>query len=176
MRRTAASTLLILLVLLASLPRAQGTPPAAPLTLVTTDGRRTVPTTVQSGQELIALDEMAALFQVAVREDSIAGGITITYRGRTVVASTTQPMASVSGRVVTLPSPLVRAGQRWFAPVEFLPRALSPIYDQRIELRRAARLLLVGDVRVPRVTARIDTPGPPTRATIEIDPACRYAR
>src|SRR5688572_21573394 len=171
LRGTAASTLLILLLVLASLPRAQGTPPATPLTLITTDGRRAVPTMVQGGQELIALDDVAALFQVTVREDTLAGGITITYRGRTVVASTTQPMASVSGRVVTLPSPLVRAGQRWLAPVEFLSRALSPIYDQRIELRRAARLLLVGDVRVPRVTARIDAPGPPTRATVEIAPA-----
>ena len=55
--------------------------------------------------------------------------------------------------------------------VEFLPRVLGPIYDQRVDLRRAARLLLVGDVRVPRVSARVDAPGPPTRAAIVITPA-----
>jgi N-acetylmuramoyl-L-alanine amidase len=79
-------------------------------------------------------------------------------------------MASVNGRVVTLPSPIVRSGRRWLVPVEFLPRALGPIYDQRIDLRRQSRLLIVGDLRVPRITARIDATGPPTRATVEIAP------
>lgn len=171
MRETAALSLAILVLLLASLPQAQGTPPATPLTLISKEGRRPIPTTVLSGQELIALDDVGALFQVSVREDTLTGGITVTYRGRTIVASTDQPMASVSGRVVTLPAPATRIGRRWLVPVEFLPRALAPIYDQRIDLRRNSRLLIVGDLRVPRVTARIDAPGPPTRATIEIAPA-----
>lgn len=171
MRGTASFSLPILLLLLASLLQAQGTPPSTPLTLVSREGRRPVPTTITGGQELIALDEVASLFQVSVREDTLAGGLTVTYRGRTIVMSTDQPMASVSGRVVALPSSAVRSGRRWLVPVEFLPRALGPIYDARIDLRRPARLLIVGDLRVPRVTARIDAPGPPTRATIEIAPA-----
>jgi N-acetylmuramoyl-L-alanine amidase len=149
---------------------AQGTPPPTPLTLVTRDARRTVPTTIVGGQELIALDDVASLFQLTLRDDALAGGVSLTYRGRTVVASADQPMASVNGRVVTLPSPVVRAGQRWLVPVEFLPRALGPIYDQRIELRRPQRLLLVGDVRVPRLTARVESPGPPTRVTVDVAP------
>src|SRR5215213_8189412 len=84
--------------------------------------------------------------------------------------SADQPMASVSGRVVAFPSPVVRQGRRWLVPIDFLPRALGPIYDQRIDLRRQPRLLVVGNVRVPRVVARIDTAGPPTRATIEVTP------
>ena len=124
-----------------------------------------------SGQELIALDDVATLFQVVVRDDAVAGGITLTYKGRTVVVSPDQPMASVNGRVVSLPSPAVRAGRRWLVPVELLPRALAAIYDAPIELRRPSRLLLVGNVRVPRVTARIDAVGPPTLATLEIAPA-----
>jgi N-acetylmuramoyl-L-alanine amidase len=150
---------------------AQGTPPPTPLTLLTRDGRRPVPTTILSGQELIALDDVAMLFQVAVREDTLAGGLTLTYRGRTVVVSSDQPMASVNGRVITLPSPAVRSGGRWLVPLDLLPRALAPIYDAKIDLRRASRLLIVGDLKVPRVTARVDMPGPPTRATIEISPA-----
>src|SRR6185436_1718935 len=111
------------------------------------------------------------LFRVTVREDPLTGGVTIAYMGRTIVASTDQPMASVNGRVVTLPAPAVRSGRRWLVPVEFLSRALAPIYDQRIDLRRTSRLLIVGDLRVPRVSARFDAPGPPTRATIEVTPA-----
>lgn len=140
--------------------------------LLSREGRRPVPTTVLSGQELIALDDVASLFQgVAVREDTLAGGLTITYRNRTIVASTDQPMASVNGRVVTLPAAAVRQGRRWLVPVEFLPRALASIYDMRIDLRRTARLLIVGDLRVPRVVGRVDSAGPPTRATLEITPA-----
>jgi N-acetylmuramoyl-L-alanine amidase len=172
LRGTAASSVVISLLLLAVLLQAQGTPPASPLILVSRDGRRPVPTTMLSGQELVALDDVASLFGVTVREDALAGGITVTSRGgRTVVMSADQPMASVSGRVVSLPSPAVRQGRRWLVPVEFLARALAPVYDQRIDLRRASRLLIVGDLRVPRVTARIDTAGPPTRATIEVSPA-----
>ena len=170
LRGTAAATSVLLALLLAALLQAQGTAPPTPLTLIARDARRPVPTTLLSGQELIALDDVATLFQVAVREDTLTGGITITYRGRTIVASPDQPMASVNGRVVTLPSPIVRSGRRWLVPVEFLPRALGPIYDQRIDLRRQSRLLIVGDLRVPRITARIDATGPPTRATVEVAP------
>jgi N-acetylmuramoyl-L-alanine amidase len=169
-RGTAAIALVISLLLLASQPQAQGTAPSTPLTLLTREGRRPIPTIVLSSQELVALDDVATLFQVAVREDTLAGGLTITYRGRTIVVSSDQPMASVSGRVVALPSPAVRSGNRWFVPLDFLPRALGPIYDSRIELRRPSRLLIVGDMRVPRITARIDMPGPPTHATVEIAP------
>ena len=162
----------VVVLLLWSLLQAQGTPPASPLVLITRDARRPVPTVTLSGQELIALDDVASLFGVTVREDALAGGITITYRGRTIVMSADQPMASVSGRVVTLPSPVVRAAnKRALVPVEFLTRALAPIYDQRIELRRNSRLLIVGDLRVPQVGARIDAPGPPTRATLEVIPS-----
>lgn len=171
LRATATLVIAILGLVLPALPQAQGTPPATPLTLISREGRRPVPTIAQNGQELIALDEVASLFQVNVREDTLAGGLTISYRGRTIVASTDQPMAFVSGRVVALPSAATRVGRRWFVPVEFLSRALAPIYDTRIDLRRASRLLIVGDLRVPRVTARIDSAGPPTRATIEISPA-----
>ncbi len=171
MRGTATFFLAVLVLLLASLPQAQGTAPATPLTLLSSEGRRPVPTIVLNGQELIALDEVAARFQVTVREDSLAGGFTITFNGRTIVISNDQPMAFVSGRMVALPSPARRLGDRWFVPLELLPRALAPIYEVPIDLRRASRLLVVGDLRVPRVTGRIDSEGPPTRATIEISPA-----
>jgi N-acetylmuramoyl-L-alanine amidase len=169
--QTRGAFVALLCVAFATPQWAQDTAAPAPLTLVSKDGRRTIPTIVSNGREMIALDDVASLFHVAVREDSLAGGFTMTYRGKTIVASADQPMASVDGRIVTLPSPITRAGRRWLVPIEFLPRALGPIYDQRVDLRRAARLLLVGDVRVPRVSARVDAPGPPTRAAIVITPA-----
>ena len=159
------------MLVLASGPHAQGTAPASPLTLVTRDGRRPVPTTILNNQEFIALDDLASLFQLAVREDALAGGVTVSYKGRTIVASADQPMASVNGRVITLPASPTRAGRRLLVPIDFITRALAPIYDSPIDLRRASRLLVVGAIRVARVVVRIDAVGPPTRATVEITPA-----
>jgi N-acetylmuramoyl-L-alanine amidase len=169
--RTAALSFIAVLLVLASLPQAQGTAPATPITLVTRAGRTPLPTTLVNGQEFIALDDVASLFQVMVREDALAGGVTVTYKGRTVVASTEQPMASVNGRVITLPAPVARAGRRLLVPVDFIPRALAPIYDVPIDYRRGSRLMVVGALRIARVVTRIDAAGPPTRATIEITPA-----
>ncbi len=55
-------------------------------------------------------------------------------------------------------------------PVEFISRALAPIYDTRIELRPASRLVLVGDLRVPRVVAQYDASPTSLRVTFEITP------
>ena len=87
-----------------------------------------------------------------------------------------KPMASINGRVVTLPAPVARVGRRLFVPIDFIPRALAPIYDSPIDLRRASRLLIVGTIRVARVVVRIDAAGPPTRATIEVTPALARQR
>jgi N-acetylmuramoyl-L-alanine amidase len=168
--RTAAFSVIAVVLVLVCGPHAQGTAPASPLTLVTREGRRAVASTILNGQEFIGLDDLAALFMLTAREDALAGGVTVTYKGRTVVASTDQPMASINGRVVTLPAPIARAGRRLLVPLDFIPRAIVPIYDAPIELRRASRLLIVGNVRVPRVAIRLEAAGPPTRLTIDVVP------
>lgn len=168
--RTTLASVVATLVLLGSLPLAQSTPPA-PLTLLTAQGRRPFPTTTVKGQEMVATDDLASLLQVAVRADTSAGGITLSYKGRTLTVSPDQAMVSVSGRLVPLPSPAVRVGRKWFVPLELLTRGLALIYDTRIEIRRPSRLVIVGDLRVPRVTVRLDSAGPPTRLSIEASPS-----
>jgi N-acetylmuramoyl-L-alanine amidase len=168
--RTAVLVVIAVVLVLVCGPHAQGTAPASPLTLVTREGRRAISSTLLNGQEFIGLDDLAALFQLSVREDALAGGVTVAYKGRTVVASADQPMVSINGRVVALPAPPVRAGRRLLVPLDFIPRAIAPIYDAPIELRRASRLLIVGNVRVPRVAIRLDAAGPPTRLTLDVVP------
>ncbi len=158
-------------MLVESWPHAQATAPAAPLRLISTAGRRTVPTSLMAGEEFIAVDDLAGLLQLVVREDAQAGGLTLTYQGRTAVISLDRPLASVNGRVVALPSPPVRVGGRWLVPIDVLPRAIGPIYDQRLDLRRASRVLVLGDLRVPRVLTRVEQVGGVSRATVDVIPA-----
>jgi N-acetylmuramoyl-L-alanine amidase len=167
--RTTLSIAVATLLLLGALPLAQGIAPA-PLTLLSAQGRRPFPTTIVNRQEMVSIDDLASLLQVVAREDTAAGGITLSYKGRTVTVSQDQAVASTGGRLVPLPSPAVRVGRRWFVPLDVLPRALSLIYDVRIELRQPSRLVIVGNMRVPRVTVRLDSAGPPTRLSIEASP------
>ena len=55
-------------------------------------------------------------------------------------------------------------------PVEFVSRALALIYDARLDLRKASNLLIVGDVRVPKVAVRFDPLGNAARLTIDATP------
>jgi N-acetylmuramoyl-L-alanine amidase len=170
--RSTVAFLVVAFVLLPTLvPQAQS--PATPWTLLTREGRRAVATVDLNGQELMSLDELAALFQLALNDDTGGGNTTLTYRGRTIVLSANQSAALVNGRAVSMSSPVVRSGRRWLVPPDFLQSALGPIYDQRIQVRRAARVVILGDLRVPRVSARIDSTGPPTRVLFEITPASR---
>ena len=138
--------------------------------LLTSEGRRPLPTTIVGGQEMIALDDVASVLGVTVREDALAGAVTVTYRGQTIVLTPDQTLASVSGRLVSLPAPLTRSGRQWLVPVEFINRALGLIYDSPLELRKDARLAIAGRLRVPRVVARYEPSTTGLRVVFEISP------
>jgi len=139
-----------------------------PLTVLSKDGRRTIPLTLVNNQEFVAVDDLASTFQLAVREDAL-GALTISYKDKTIVL-TNQALASVAGRLVSLPAPAARAGRGWLVPVEFIGRALALVYDSKLELRKPSHLLIVGEVRVPRLTIRYDLVAPGARLTIDATP------
>src|SRR5688572_6687722 len=143
-------------------------PAPTPLTMLSRDGRRVIPLVLVNNQEFVAVDDLAAVFQLTVREDAL-GALTVTYKDKTIVL-TNQALASVAGRLVSLPAPASRAGSRWLVPVEFISRALGLIYDSKLELRKPSHLLIVGDLRVPRVTVRYDLVAPGGRLTIDATP------
>jgi hypothetical protein len=160
------STAFAIALLIAGQPAAQQT--ATALVIMARDSRRTVPITVSGGQEMVALDDLAAVFQLAVREERDA--LTVSYKGRTIVLTPSQAIASVGGRLIALPAHPVKVSNRWLVPLDFISRALLPVYDARLELRRPSRLLIVGDLRVPRVTIRPEQIGASSRVTIESTP------
>jgi N-acetylmuramoyl-L-alanine amidase len=156
------------LILAGSVGPAGGQNPNQPaLTVLSREGRRALPLSVMNDQEFVFLDDLASLFQLAVREESL-GTLTVGYKGRTILLSD-QPLASIAGRLVSLPAAPARSGRRWLVPVEFINRALGLVYDSRLDLRKAARLVVVGDLRVPRVTVRFEG-GDPARVVIEAAP------
>jgi N-acetylmuramoyl-L-alanine amidase len=163
-------------LLLALAVGVQPAPTAAPYTVLSADGRRSLPARVIGGQEMVALDDLASLFQLTVREDSLAGGITVTARGQTIVLTPGQSLATVAGRLVSLPAAPARDGRSWFVPIDFVSRALgAPALGLRLELRKPSRLILVGDIRVPRVAGKIEPQGSLARLTLEVAPQTAHA-
>ncbi|PYR10453.1 MAG: hypothetical protein DMG00_12070 [Acidobacteria bacterium] len=165
---SAVISVIVLLGLAAALSSQPAPPPS--LTMLTKDGRRSMTIALVGDQEFVALDDLASTFGLAVQES--LGAITVSYKGRTIVLTPDQSLASVSGRLISLPAPLSRNGRRWLVPVEFINRALGPIYDARLELRKPSHLLLIGDVRVPRIMVRYDAlSASSARLTVDATPA-----
>jgi N-acetylmuramoyl-L-alanine amidase len=160
----------LLIAILTTAFAAQGPQSPAPYTVLSRDGRRPLSTRVIGGQEMFAIDELTPLFKLSVREDTAAGGLTITASGGSIVLTAGQDLASVSGRLISLPAAPVREGRAWFVPVDFVPRALAPVAGIRIDLRKPSRLILVGDIRMPRVAGRIDPQGALARLTFDVSP------
>jgi N-acetylmuramoyl-L-alanine amidase len=143
---------------------------ALPYTVVSKEGRRPLAVRLMGGQEMFALDDLSRLFGLTIREDAQAGAITVTSGAQTIVLSPQQPLASVSGRMISLPAAPARDGRTWFVPVDFVSRALAPVATARIELRKPSRLVLLGDIRMPRVASRVEPQGSITRVTLDVAP------
>ncbi|HET7218729.1 MAG TPA: N-acetylmuramoyl-L-alanine amidase [Vicinamibacterales bacterium] len=163
-------------VLLAALAwaGAQQAPTAAPYTVLSADGRRPLAARVINGQEMFALDDLAALFQLSVKEDALAGGLTVSTKTQTIVLTPGQSLASVAGRLISLPTPPVREGRSWFVPVDFLARALRDSLGTRLEVRKPSRLVLVGDIHVPRIAGTVEPQGSLARITLDVAPPAAH--
>ncbi len=162
-----ARSLALLLFTLA----AQAPAGSAPYTVLSKEGRRPLAARTIGGQEMFALDDLAKLFEITYREDPVAGGLTVTVRGQTIVLSSGQGLASVGGRVISLPAPPAKEGRAWYVPVDFVSRALAPLLGTPLELRKPSRLIIVGGFRMPRVAGRVEPLGSLARLTLDIAPA-----
>lgn len=140
-------------------------------TVIGTDGRRPMATTPAGGREMVGADELARVFGVELREDPLTRGLTLTVQGKTIVVSPTTGFASIGGRVITMPTPPVRGERGWSFPIEIVDKALALVYQPRLEVRPATHLILVGDVRVPRVQVRLENQPRIARVHFDVTPA-----
>lgn len=160
----------------AAQPQVPGAAPAPPAagrrvwTVLTPGGSQPLPISVANGREYVSAADLTGVLGLVLREDR-AGGLVITMGTRTVVVSLTQGLASVEGRVVSLPGPPVRQGTTWLLPIELVERALAPGSTPRIDVRRRSALMVVGAVSVPAVTVRAEPLPTGTRLTVVVSPA-----
>lgn len=125
--------------------------------------------------DTVALDQIAELFQFNVREDllveGVVGGLTITTTGERILLIPGQSWAQVAGDVRSLSGPVEGERGSWRVPIDFLSRALGPATGTAIQVRRGSRLIVVGAVRVPSVTGRIERLTESGRLVLDIQPA-----
>ncbi len=82
-----------------------------------------------------------------------------------------QTVVQANGRLVSLLAPVLRRDGRWLVPVDFIPRALSLLLETRLDLRRNSRLVVIGDMRVPRVVVSIDAGVSSVSVIFEVTPS-----
>lgn len=139
-------------------------------TVLTQSGSQPLPITLVNGREYVSSADLSGLFGLVAREDR-AGGLVLTQGSRTIVVSLTQGLASVEGRVVSLPAPPQRQGAAWLLPVDIIERALAPGASPRIDVRRRSALIVVGSLTVPAITARSESLPSGTRVELTVAPA-----
>ena len=144
------------------------------VTVVSPAGRQRIALMDAGGAEMVALDDLARLLQLDVREDSRAGTLSVTGRGGGVIMTPGQQIVSVDGRLVSLRTAPRQVGGRWLVPLDFINRALAAVSGQSLEFRARPRLLLVGDVRVPRVSAAYRDGPAAGRLSVEVTPAAEH--
>jgi N-acetylmuramoyl-L-alanine amidase len=136
------------------------------------EGRRALPFRTVNNVDMATLDQVASMFGLTVAQDALVGGFTVRGKGQTILLIPGQSFASIGpGRVVSLPAPVQRDRNTWVVPIEFLSRAVGPAQTLRIDVRKATHTVLVGDVRLPQVSAHAERQGPNVRLTFDIQPA-----
>ena len=140
------------------------------LTVISRDGRRPLPTVEVGGRAMVALTELLEPFGLRLGDDRQPGRRTLLRGTAVMVLTAGDGIVSVAGRIESLSSPPVERGGVWYVPVDFIGRALPLISDRPVELRTGSGLVIVGDVRVPRVVARYQRAGRGARLRLMVTP------
>ena len=148
--------------------------PNATYTLLSSAGRRTLAVRTADPADLVAVDQLVPIFGLALKEDTLAGGLSITAGRQTIVLTPGQPLASIGGRLVSLSAPVIKEGAAWLAPLDLLSRVIGPALGSHVEVRRSSRLILIGDVRVPQLTVHLERQGAVSRIVVDVQPPAPY--
>ena len=140
------------------------------LTVISRDGRRPLPTIEVGGRAMVALTELLEPFGLRLGDERQPGRVTLLRGAAVMVLTAGDGIVSVAGRLESLSSPPVERGGVWYVPIDFVGRALPLISDRPVELRAGSGLVIVGDVRVPRVVARYQRVGRGSQLRLTVTP------
>jgi N-acetylmuramoyl-L-alanine amidase len=137
-------------------------------TILTAGGRRSLPYRATGQVEMVSLDQLRDLFGFRYSEDAV--GLIVEAGGTRILLLPDQSAARVGSEVVSLSARVQRDKNTWQVPIDFLSQALGPALKTRIEVRRSSRLIIVGNLRVPQITMRVEKAGDSGRLTFDIQP------
>jgi N-acetylmuramoyl-L-alanine amidase len=163
--RRIAAALLALVAAVAGV--ATAAPASAPVVLLTEGQRRELLPVLRGDVELLPLDQVIAGLGISVTNDAANGAITLSHQKHEVNLYKGKSLAAVDGDLRLLSSPVVLEEGRWLVPLDAVPRLLGPLLARRAEWRAAARVLLVGNVSVPRVSVSTFLSGDVARIVFE---------
>ena len=129
--------------------------------------REIEPVSARSGAELLYLDQVLAGLGVGTTSDARGGAVTLSYQGREVSLYNGKSLVSVDGDLRLMSAPALLEAGRWLVPVDGVPRLLGPLLGRNVEWRPAARVLLVGNVKVPQVTVSTFVSGDVVRVVLQ---------
>jgi N-acetylmuramoyl-L-alanine amidase len=157
-----------LLSLLIALLGASGASTAPePVVILFDTHRREVAPVARGTAELLAIDAIVAGMGVTIQTDVAAGSVTLAHQGRELVLYHNKSLASVAGELRLLSSPSVMEDGRCLVPIDGLPRLLNYLLGKNVEWRAPSRVLLIGDVRIPRVNVSTYVSGDTVRVVLD---------
>ena len=168
-RRGSPAVLFLLLVLLAAESGAE----TVDWTVEIDGALRPVRSRVYEEVEYLSAADLAEAFGGWLQEDPKTGHFILEVAGTRMILSAQSGLASIEGRIVSLPHPNRRGaeGDLWVVP-ELVERAISPFYPrsiERLELRFRVRGLPPIEVKL---RASRDAAG--TRVVLQFSRAVRY--
>jgi N-acetylmuramoyl-L-alanine amidase len=139
-----------------------------PLILLSDGHRRELLPVLGRGEiELLPINLVVAGLGVNMVSDASGGAVTLTYQKREVSLYNRKSLASIGGDLRLLSSPVILDEGRWLVPVDSIPRLLQPLLGTKAEWRAGSRVLIIGNVSVPRVTVSTFVSGDVARVVIE---------
>lgn len=153
-RRAAASLFgLALAVVLAPASAA----PGGPITLLTAKDKRELQAVTRGAVDLVSVQEVVQGLEVRIHSDGRTGVLTLQRSGHELTFHDRKTLASLDGDLRLLPAPAEFDAGRWLVPVEALPRLLGPLLDSPVDWRAGSRVLVIGDLTVPKVTVSVQS-------------------
>ena len=138
-----------------------------PIVLLVEGQRKEVLPLVRGTAELIPLELALAGYPVATRQDAKAGSLTLSFRGRELVFYARKSLASLSGDLRLLSSPVLVEDGRWLVPIDAVPRMIAPLLGLPGEWRSASRVLVIGAYQAPKVSVTTFVSGEQVRVVLE---------